>query len=74
MDASIPVITIVILIIISFSRLRYRKSIWFLILNFLILALFSYDISRTPENHYPDLFLIILTVFNVYRFFRDRSR
>jgi drug/metabolite transporter superfamily protein YnfA len=74
MISIIPLITIVVLFTLSFLWTRYRKSFWFLILNFLILAVFANDISRTPENHYADLFLIILAVFNIYRYFRDRER
>lgn len=74
MNSYIPLITIAVLFIFSFIYTRYRKTVWFLILNFVILAVFAFDISRSPENYYADLFLLIMTIFNVYRYFRDRER
>jgi hypothetical protein len=74
MSSFIPIITIAVLFILSFTWTKYRKTVWFLVLNFIVLAVFANDISRTPENHYADLFLIIMAVFNIYRYFRDRER
>ena len=74
MSSIIPLVTIAVLFIFSFLWTKYRKLVWFLIVNFLILAVFAYDISKSPENYYADLFLLIMTIFNVYRYFRDRER
>jgi hypothetical protein len=74
MSTIIPLITIIVLFIFSFLWTKYRRSVWFLVVNFLILAFFAYDISSSSENYYADLFLLIMTVFNIYRYFRDRER